>query len=53
MTKSSDARDGAANTDIFAQRLNGAGVPQWTANGVAVSKASADQTTQQLLADGS
>lgn len=53
-----DRRDG--NSDIYAQRVNGAGVPQWTANGVAV-RVAADDTqavprvlvvAPQLIADG-
>ena len=29
-----DPRAGFGNTDVYAQRVNAAGVPQWTANGV-------------------
>lgn len=52
-----DLRDG--NPDIYAQRLNNAGVPQWTANGVAVRVAVDEtgtvprrQAAPQLIADG-
>src|SRR5262245_47466775 len=31
-----DARNGATNLDIYAQRVNSFGVPQWTAGGVLV-----------------
>lgn len=45
-----DSRNG--NKDIYAQRLNNAGVPQWTTDGVAVSAAAGDQSVPQLIADG-
>jgi hypothetical protein len=48
-----DSRDGLANADIYAQRLNGAGAPQWTANGVPVSTAPGVQFNVQLVTDGS
>jgi hypothetical protein len=38
--------------DIYAQRVNGSGAGQWTANGVAVSAAAGDQLGPQLIADG-
>lgn len=40
-------------SDIFAQRLNGSGLPQWGANGVAVSTAAGSQFQPQVVADGS
>lgn len=46
-----DFRNG--NFDIYAQRVNGAGVAQWTADGVAISTASDDQNNPQLIPDGS
>jgi hypothetical protein len=42
-----------ANADIYAQRLNGAGTPQWAANGVPVSTAPGVQGNVQLVTDGS
>src|SRR5207245_658083 len=39
--------------DIYTQRVNAAGVPQWTADGVALSIAAGDQTNSQLVSDGS
>jgi len=42
-----DARSG--NKDIYAQKLSTAGVPQWTADGVAVCAASGDQITPQVI----
>lgn len=46
-----DQRTVIAN-DIYAQRLNAAGVTQWTANGVAISTANADQINEAIVADG-
>ncbi|HET7226744.1 MAG TPA: hypothetical protein VFK69_13630 [Candidatus Eisenbacteria bacterium] len=46
-----DQRSVIAN-DIYAQRLNAAGVAQWTANGVPISTANADQINPALVADG-
>lgn len=45
-----DRRNG--NVDIYAQRLNSAGVPQWTTDGVAITVAADDQLAPQLVADG-
>jgi hypothetical protein len=39
-------------TDIYAQRLNASGLPQWTANGVAVSTAAGEQFTPAIATDG-
>jgi hypothetical protein len=44
-----DNRNG--DFDVFVQRLNGAGVPQWAANGVAVTGAD-DQINPHLVSDG-
>ncbi len=46
-----DFRDG--NFDIYAQRVNGAGVVQWTADGVAISTTAGEQSFPQLISDGS
>jgi hypothetical protein len=45
-----DRRDG--NFDIFAQRVNAAGVAQWPQNGVPVCQAPQDQTSPQIVSDG-
>ena len=45
-----DARTGV--TDIYAQRLNSAGVAQWTANGVAVCAATNTQVGPVINVDG-
>lgn len=46
-----DQRSGAY--DLYVQRLSGAGVAQWAANGVALCNATTDQASVQLVADGS
>ncbi len=46
-----DARN-AAVYDLYAQRISAAGVPQWTANGVAVCSAGGDQLQPSIVADG-
>ena len=58
----SDGADGAIITwtdlrsgtdhDIYAQRINGSGVVQWTANGVAISTAPNDQASPTIASDG-
>ncbi len=44
-------RRGASN-DIYVQRVDRNGVPQWTANGVAVCTAAQDQLYPSIAADG-
>lgn len=39
--------------DIYAQRINASGVVQWIANGVAICKATADQSQPVIVSDGS
>jgi gliding motility-associated-like protein len=39
--------------DIYAQRINASGVVQWVANGVAICKATADQSQPVIISDGS
>ena len=48
-----DKRGGGIFGDIYAQKINSAGIVQWTANGVAISTASRDQNTPTLIDDGS
>jgi hypothetical protein len=45
-----DQRD--MDTHIYAQRVNGAGVPQWTADGVALCTAANSQDYATILGDG-
>jgi hypothetical protein len=45
-----DLRSGTS--DIYAQRLNQYGVPQWTANGFAVCVATGNQTEPRLVHTG-
>ena len=49
----SDGRILGPFPDIYAQRVNGDGVVQWTANGVPVCVASNSQSSPQLVTDGS
>jgi hypothetical protein len=46
-----DIRSGPS-WDIYAQRLNGAGVPQWTANGVALCALAGNQINPVIVTDG-
>ncbi len=46
-----DARSG--NNDIYAQRVNSSGVPQWTPDGVGISTAANDQMYPTIDTDGS
>jgi len=43
-----DLRDGSGTRDLYAQRLNAAGVAQWTANGVAVAVAANHQLNVRI-----
>ena len=45
-----DARNGAG--DIYAQRVDAAGNPLWTVDGIAVCAASQDQSAPVIIADG-
>ena len=45
-----DARTGT--TDIYAQRINGAGALQWGAAGIAVCTATGSQVTSAIVSDG-
>ncbi len=45
-----DYRNG--NADIYARRVDAAGVPQWTANGVALCTATGDQKLPLIVSDG-
>ena len=46
-----DLRSGT-NFDLYAQRVNAAGVPQWTVNGVALCTAASDQYSPAIVSDG-
>ena len=48
-----DPRVSTANYGIYAQRLNGSGVPQWTTDGVAVCNDANNQLNPVLVSDGS
>jgi len=46
-------QDGRSGNDIYAQRINNAGVPEWTANGVTVCAAAFTQYATQIVSDSS
>ena len=46
-----DNRNG--NNDIYTQRINSSGAPQWTANGVAICTAADEQINPKIVSDGS
>ncbi len=48
-----DSRNGAGNTDIYAQRINAEGQVQWAVDGLAVCAALHNQQYPQTVADGS
>jgi hypothetical protein len=43
----------STTADVYAQRLNASGAPQWTANGVAVCTAADNQINVDVMPDGS
>jgi hypothetical protein len=47
-----DSRNGASNFDIYVQLVNAVGVPQWTADGVALCTAVNHQTSPTIVSDG-
>jgi DNA-binding beta-propeller fold protein YncE len=47
-----DVRAGAADYDIYVQRISAAGLPQWTPDGVALCTAAGDQVDQRIVPDG-
>jgi predicted lipoprotein with Yx(FWY)xxD motif len=46
-----DDRNGM-DSDVLAQRINSAGVPQWMVNGMGISTAVGDQVRPQITSDG-
>lgn len=46
-----DNRNGS-NSDIYAQRINSAGVVQWTTDGIAICTATGDQILPAIASDG-
>ncbi len=48
-----DYRNISTSSDIYAQRINGAGAAQWTANGVPISIAGEQQRSPEITTDGS
>jgi hypothetical protein len=47
-----DARNGTNNIDVYAQKINLTGAPQWTANGVVVVNSPANQLAPNIIGDG-
>ncbi len=49
-----DSRNDPGNniTDIYAQRVSGSGVAQWTLNGVTISTAAGSQSNPAIVSDG-
>lgn len=47
-----DQRNGGSNFDIYAQQINGAGVPQWTGNGIGVCTVGGNQYGPVVASDG-
>jgi hypothetical protein len=47
-----DQRNGPAQSNLYAQRVNAGGVPQWTLNGVAIAPSSSPQLSHKILSDG-
>ncbi|HSQ60103.1 MAG TPA: FlgD immunoglobulin-like domain containing protein [Acidobacteriota bacterium] len=45
-------RRAGLTSDIYAQRVNGSGDPQWTPDGVPVTVAANDQLSPQIVSDG-
>ena len=43
---------GLVTADIYVQRVNASGIPQWTANGVALCTAAGDQLYPTIVSDG-
>ncbi|HMK04174.1 MAG TPA: hypothetical protein VK489_08285 [Ferruginibacter sp.] len=48
-----DQRNFGSGQDIYAQKVNASGLVQWLGNGIIVCNATALQTAQQMIADGS
>lgn len=48
-----DLREGGLNFDIYAQKINAAGVVQWTENGVAICQATGNQVVPTIVSDDS
>jgi hypothetical protein len=46
-------RSGAPTSNVYAQKINPAGIIQWPLNGAVISNAVSDQYSPQMIADGS
>ena len=47
-----DQRDGNLGVDIYIQKINSSGVPQWTPNGTAIVTEQYNQQNPRIVADG-
>jgi hypothetical protein len=47
-----DTRNGGFNNDIYAQRVNGSGLVQWTVNGIGVCLEAHEQDNPLIVGDG-
>jgi hypothetical protein len=47
-----ESSSNGGNSDIYAQRIDGSGAPQWGSAGTVVSAAQGDQTVLQMTTDG-
>ena len=47
-----DERNGANNTDVYAQMFNLSGASQWASGGIAVTSAAANQLAPNIISDG-
>ena len=47
-----DERNGTSSVDIYAQRVDGTGLPMWTADGVIVCNATGNQSVPSIAPDG-
>jgi hypothetical protein len=48
----SDYRDGDGNSDIYAQRVSGEGIPQWTNDGVPICTTANSHNWPRIVTDG-
>jgi hypothetical protein len=48
-----DSRDGGANTNIYAQKINSSGDAQWPVNGIPICNVSGEEQFLSLVSDGS
>jgi hypothetical protein len=47
-----DRVNGVSNSDIYAQKVNSSGVPQWSTSGVNITNVTKDQRNAEIVSDG-